>query len=62
MLRGWKSPVGKEPLKTVIVARSGNLSVGNHMADMRAWLAEQSIEAHGHARWDAGNAGFLGGM
>jgi hypothetical protein len=37
--------VRKAPLKTVIVARSGNLSVGNHMAEMRAWLAEENIEA-----------------
>jgi hypothetical protein len=37
--------VGKAPLKTVIVTRSGNLSVGNHVAEMRAWLAEQNIEA-----------------
>ena len=36
--------VGKAPLKTVIVTRSGNLSVGNHVAEMRAWLAEQNIE------------------
>jgi hypothetical protein len=37
--------VRKAPLKTVIVTRSGNLSVGNHVAEMRAWLAEQNIEA-----------------
>jgi hypothetical protein len=32
-------------LETVIVPHSGNLSVGNHVAEMRAWLAEQNIEA-----------------
>jgi hypothetical protein len=36
--------IGKAPLKTVIVARSGNLPVGDHMTEMRAWLAEQNIE------------------
>jgi hypothetical protein len=31
-------------LKTVVVARGGNLSVADHLAEMRAWLAEQNIE------------------
>jgi hypothetical protein len=31
-------------LKTVVVSRGGNLSVADHTAEMRAWLAEQGIE------------------
>ena len=31
-------------MKTVVVARGGNLSVADHLAEMRAWLAEQNIE------------------
>ena len=30
-------------MKTVIVARTGDLSVGDHLAEMRAWLAERNI-------------------
>jgi hypothetical protein len=36
--------IGKAPVKTVIVARSGNMPVGDQMAEMRAWLAAQNIE------------------
>jgi hypothetical protein len=32
-------------LKTVVVTRDGNLSVADHVAEMRAWLAERDIEA-----------------
>jgi hypothetical protein len=31
-------------LKTVVVARGGNLSVADHLAEMRTWLAAQNIE------------------
>jgi hypothetical protein len=31
-------------LKTVIVARPGNLSVADHLAEMQAWLTERNIE------------------
>jgi hypothetical protein len=31
-------------LKTVVVARGGDLSVADHLAEMHAWLAEQKIE------------------
>jgi hypothetical protein len=31
-------------LKTVVVARGGELSVADHLAEMRAWLVEQNIE------------------
>jgi len=31
------------PLKTVVVARGGNLSVADHLAEMRTWLAERNI-------------------
>jgi hypothetical protein len=30
-------------LKTVIVARAGNLSVADHLAEMKAWLTERDI-------------------
>ena len=30
-------------MKTVIVARVGNLSVADHVAEMQAWLAERDI-------------------
>jgi hypothetical protein len=30
-------------LRTLIFARAGNLSVGEHMTQMRAWLAERDI-------------------
>ena len=32
-------------MKTVIVARAGDLAVAEHLAEMRAWLDEQKIEA-----------------
>jgi hypothetical protein len=32
-------------LKTVVIARSGNLSVGDHLSEMRSWLAERNIVA-----------------
>jgi len=32
-------------LKTVVVTRDGALSVADHVAEMRAWLAERDIEA-----------------
>jgi hypothetical protein len=35
---------GKAPLRTVVVARDGALSVADHIAQMRAWLAERNIE------------------
>jgi hypothetical protein len=31
-------------LKTVVVARGGDMSVADHLAEMRAWLVEQDIE------------------
>lgn len=31
-------------MKTVIVARAGNLSVADHLAEMKAWLAERDIQ------------------
>jgi hypothetical protein len=31
-------------LKTVVVARAGNLSVAQHMSEMRGWLGEREIE------------------
>jgi hypothetical protein len=31
-------------LKTVVVSREGALSVADHLAEMRAWLAERGIE------------------
>ena len=31
-------------MKTVVVTRDGALSVADHIAEMRAWLAEQHIE------------------
>jgi hypothetical protein len=31
-------------LKTVVVAREGNLSVAEHLAEMRTWLTERDIE------------------
>jgi hypothetical protein len=30
-------------LKTVIVARHGDLSVGDHLTEMQAWLAQHGI-------------------
>jgi hypothetical protein len=30
-------------LKTVVVARAGNLSVADHLGEMQAWLAERGI-------------------
>jgi hypothetical protein len=30
-------------MKTVVVVRDGNLSVGDHLTEMRAWLGERSI-------------------
>jgi hypothetical protein len=35
---------GKHVLKTVVISRSGDLSVAGHLAEMRAWLAEHKIE------------------
>lgn len=35
---------GEAPLKTVVVARGGDLSVADHLVEMRAWLAERKIE------------------
>jgi hypothetical protein len=32
-------------LKTVVVARDGNQSVTDHLAEMRGWLAERNIVA-----------------
>jgi hypothetical protein len=32
-------------LKTVVVTRDGALSVADHIAEMRGWLAKQDIEA-----------------
>ena len=32
-------------MKTVVFARAGNLSVGDHLTEMRAWLAERQIAA-----------------
>ena len=31
-------------MKTVIVARAGNLSIADHLAEMQAWLAERNME------------------
>jgi hypothetical protein len=31
-------------LKTVVVARAGNLSVGDHLVEMRSWLSERNID------------------
>jgi hypothetical protein len=36
---------GKASLKTVVVSRGGTLSVADHIAEMRAWLAGRKIEA-----------------
>jgi hypothetical protein len=36
---------GEASLKTVVVTRDGTLSVADHVAEMRAWLAERDIEA-----------------
>jgi hypothetical protein len=30
-------------LKTVVFARAGNLSVGDHLAEMREWLTRREI-------------------
>lgn len=30
-------------LKSVIVARAGNLSVADHLAEMQAWLTDRNI-------------------
>ena len=30
-------------MKTIVVARDGNQSVADHLAEMRAWLAERGI-------------------
>lgn len=30
-------------LKTVVVARAGNLSIAGHLAEMTAWLADRDI-------------------
>jgi hypothetical protein len=35
---------GRSTLKTVIVVRAGNLSITDHLAEMRAWFAEHSID------------------
>ena len=32
-------------MKTVVVARDGSQSVSDHLAEMRAWLAENGIVA-----------------
>jgi hypothetical protein len=32
-------------LKTVVVARGGHQSVGEHLAEMQAWLAQEQIVA-----------------
>lgn len=39
-----RSSLGQHLLKTVVVSRDGSLSIGDHIAEMRAWLAEQGIE------------------
>ena len=31
-------------MKTVVVTRDGTLSVADHIAEMRAWLADRDIE------------------
>jgi hypothetical protein len=31
-------------VKTVVIARAGNLSVADHIGEMRAWLKERNIE------------------
>jgi len=36
---------GGSILKTVVAARDGHQSVADHLAEMRAWLAEQNIVA-----------------
>jgi hypothetical protein len=36
---------GEAHLKTIVVARDGTLSVADHLAEMRAWLADHGIEA-----------------
>jgi len=35
---------GTASLKTVVVSRDGAKSVGDHLAEMSAWLAEHDIE------------------
>lgn len=37
-------PPGQHLLKTVVVSRDGKLSIADHTAEMRAWLAQQGIE------------------
>ena len=33
-------------MKTIVVSRDGNQSVADHLAEMRAWLAERGIVPH----------------
>jgi hypothetical protein len=40
-----ETPDRGSTLKTVVVARDGDLSVADHFSEMRAWLAERNMVA-----------------
>jgi hypothetical protein len=39
----WGGRPKSSGLKSVVVARAGNLSVADHLAQMRTWLADRNI-------------------